>query len=472
MSMDWDGFETSTVPEEVKNNSGKVKLKRQETKVTRHKTAIAEVLRQCQHESKDDAYAFGTSNHEKTLSAPAREHFIAKYFFRIFEIRGAAKAPDRADPVSRLVDSFVFEAASNILIILNCVYMWVSADWDIMNVSSPEAQPPDQLEQIELAFTVAYTVEFLMKLARFRLYYFYDSSWKYNWLELTLLVLSYVFLAAESGNNLGWLRMLRVLKLAKAFRIIRLMGAMKSLKAMLSSLLNTLSTLFWSAFMMFVCLFFFSLIIVIRVTSYLKGEEVDPEVEDELLANFGGIWRAILTLGNVSTGGDGWLGYYDLLEPTGWVNQTILLMCVAFLMIALLNVILGIFVDQAMSVWSSNKEDAVFQYVDEQQEIASNIRALCQEFEDEVSDSFTQDVWDAAIKKGSIQAFLNLVGLSVHNTLDIFDALLLSGEDGVVYIDEFVQGCMRMKGTASACDMMVVLHEVQAIRKLLESSKQ
>jgi hypothetical protein len=85
MSMDWDGFETSTVPEEVKNNSGKVKLKRQETKVTRHKTAIAEVLRQCQHESKDDAYAFGTSNHEKTLSDQAREHFIAKYFFPNFD---------------------------------------------------------------------------------------------------------------------------------------------------------------------------------------------------------------------------------------------------------------------------------------------------------------------------------------------------------------------------------------------------
>jgi hypothetical protein len=393
---------------------------------------------------------------------------------------GTFEAAELGDPISKLVDSTVFATIVNGVIFLNCIFMWVSADEELSRAhQNGDIPSADFVVYGELAFMIAYSVEFVCKLIRFRAGYFVGPEWKYNWLDFFLLFLSYFFHFSDTGNNLGFLRTVRILKLAKALRVFRLVATFKSLRAILISLINTLGTLGWSILMLAVIHFLFGLVIVLRVAQFLgtakdEAEEngypphtldhLDGSVDVEnLMFWFGDVFKAMRALYGTSSGGEGWQTFFDLLLPTSWVNSAFMLFFVFFSQIAILNIILGIFVDDAMKSMQSSKEEAIFEYADAEAEIADNIRQLCNEADASQTGTISKKEWVDAIRKGSMQAYLDLIGLRMHNVMEFFNALAAQ-HNGQVDIDEFVKGCMRMKGSASAFDMQVLMAKVDELK--------
>jgi hypothetical protein len=260
------------------------------------------------------------------------------------------------------------------------------------------------------------------------------------------------------------------LKLAKALRVFRLVATFKSLRAILISLINTIGTLGWSILMLGVIHFLFSLVIVLRIAQWLTsmtqdGIPVDPEQEADLMTWFGSVFTAMRSLYGTSSGGEGWQTLYNVLEPVGWGEQAFMLFFVFFSQIAILNIILGIFVDDAMKSMESTKEEAIIEHLEEEMEIAANIESLCRDVDTTKSGSISKQEFKVALSKGSMQAYLDLVGLKAHNLHHYFNALSEKGEGGEVDISEFVKGCMSMRGQASAYDMNVVLRQVEGIYK-------
>jgi hypothetical protein len=347
--------------------------------------------------------------------------------------------------------------------------MWAEADAAISNIGEP---PSEFMHITETVFLSAYTVEFLLKMVRFRWEYFVGPDWKYNWLDSFLLVQSYIFEFSGSSGNFVFLRTIRILKLAKALRVFRLVATFKSLRAILVSLMNTLGTLGWSILMLAIIHFLFALVIVLRVSEWLTRQQedgipVDPLYYEEVMWWFGSVFAAMRALYGTSSGGEGWPTFYDLLEPTGTLNQAFVLFFVFFSQIAILNIILGIFVDDAMRCMESSKEEAIFEHAEQQREIAANIEALCLEADTSGCGKLSRDEWANAIRKGSMQSYLDIVGLRVCNVLEFFEIMAAQSPHGEVDIRHFVKGCMRARGDASRFDMQVVRNEVDAMRSKL-----
>ncbi|CAK0821191.1 unnamed protein product [Prorocentrum cordatum] len=385
---------------------------------------------------------------------------------------GTSEAPPRFDPVSLAVDSRAFSIVVYSMILLNCVFMVHAANEEIDRYSSG---PSEFVVIVELIFQALYTIECIVKLWRFRLYYFYDSNWKYNWLDFSLLLMGVYYNFFENLlPNLTWLRMLRMLKLAKALRVIRLIAMVKPLRAILKSLASTIGTLGWSVVMLSGILFLFALIFVLRVASYLEEQELDgsldPQVRDGLLQTYGSVETTMRNLYICSTGGDDWIACFDPLLPTGAVNQWVFLGFVAFTQIAVLNIILGIFVDEAMRSMLAETSERAREHAEELLQTERELRALCVEADTDGNGKLTQGEWLMAVKTSRLKNYLHMLDFRSSEVKDLVDSMCEQSPDGAVDIDAFVRACMRCRGAASRFDVQHVLRSIEGLRQSLRAS--
>merc|ERR1719382_614240 len=83
--------------------------------------------------------------------------------------------------------------------------------------------------QVEIAFLGLYTIELTLKILVHRLYYFVNSDWAWNWLDVGLVAYSSlelvsVLLYSDKGEGFLFLRVLRVFKMTKVARLFRLIS--------------------------------------------------------------------------------------------------------------------------------------------------------------------------------------------------------------------------------------------------------
>merc|ERR1712125_41687 len=90
------------------------------------------------------------------------------------------------------------------------------------------------------------------------------------------------------------------------------------------------------------------------------------EEDSELKMHYGSVLRAMLSFFKASTGGDDWSTFYEPLEPLTALDKAFFLFCMAFIQIAAWNIILGIFVDDAMKCMASGNQEKAKEFAREQ----------------------------------------------------------------------------------------------------------
>merc|ERR1740121_3333502 len=81
---------------------------------------------------------------------------------------------------------------------------------------------------------------------------------------------------------------------------------------------------------------------------------------------FPSVHRSMITLFMASNAGEDWVVHYRVLEQTGSFNKHAYIVYIAFIQIAVMNIILGIFVDKAMKNLSSESADALREHMKEE----------------------------------------------------------------------------------------------------------
>jgi hypothetical protein len=251
------------------------------------------------------------------------------------------------------------------------------------------------------------------------------------------------------------------------FRLIR---SLSVLRLMLNSLVGSMSSLFWSLVMMGIIFFMFGLVIVQNVANYL-GENADlrPDEGMETLRNeFGSVQTAMLSLFMATTGGNDWAHWYEALEPIGSVSTTLYLFYIAFSQIAVMNILTGIFVENAMSLAVPDRQ-AMFseetkKYLVQAQELNAIVRALDASHDGFLTiEEFRKGMADES--PAGLRTYLGSQGIHEADA-DYFYQMLLAAHFGKeVGISSFVGGCMKLKGGAQSLDLQALVMEVKIMHK-------
>jgi hypothetical protein len=252
----------------------------------------------------------------------------------------------------------------------------------------------------------------------------------------------------------------------------------KPLRAILKSLASTLGTLTWSIVMLVIVLFLFSLILVIRVTSFLQEEPDQRDivvglhgetVVETVEATYGSVGLGLLHLFMCVTGGHDWSVYYDPLKPTGEINCIIFLFFIVFTQISVLNIILGIFVDDAMKNLLSDKEEKALEHADEQRQLSDTLREICQEIDVGGDGKITTEEFNKAVTNAKFKNFLETMDFKASELRDLLNILCSGKYTEGINIEAFVSLCMRFRGPASCMDMQMVLGAIGEVRESIAS---
>ena len=186
----------------------------------------------------------------------------------------------------------------------------------------------------------------------------------------------------------------------------------------------------------------------------------------EVKDHFGSVVQTMLSLYMAVTGGNDWSLYYHLLQHTG-IYQYLFLGYTFFFAFAIYNILTGIFVERAVAANMPDREQQILQERKKLLEQADELRYLFACLDLDASGLISLEEFVKCMKNPRIVAYMSSVGVSVHDVEYLFR--IVANENEEVEIDRFVDGCMAIKGSATALDMQKQMYHIRQLSSTLKS---
>jgi len=412
---------------------------------------------------------------------------------RLWDWWTSLEEPPRTGQVAQLVlENRNFDLTCAFVILLNSVFTGYTVNFEIQNLGK---KPDPFMEVMELIFLSFYTVEMGLKIHVHRLYYFCNEDMSWNLFDFFLVLVSLIDQIAYysgSGNsaNMTFARSVRVFKLGKIFRMFRVMRFLRELRVMMLSIAGSFASLFWSFVMLaFIC-GMFSLIFVQRLTNYLmEGHPALHQVDgsgstlyQKILAKFGSVELGCLSLYQTTTGGVDWEEVYNIIQKSGAVNSVIFIFYISFFNFAVLNILTGIFVENAMKLAAPDREELMMDQRRREEKDIDALRKLWAtldqerrkrdsqigKLQNEEAGTLSLQELEEFLYETRTNSYLASLGIDIKDVKMFFKALSAVSGTNRLHIDDFVDHCLRMKGVATSIDLHGLAFETKLLKREFE----
>eukprot|EP00419_Tripos_fusus_P065509 CAMPEP_0172931204 /NCGR_PEP_ID=MMETSP1075-20121228/219377_1 /TAXON_ID=2916 /ORGANISM="Ceratium fusus, Strain PA161109" /LENGTH=768 /DNA_ID=CAMNT_0013792523 /DNA_START=72 /DNA_END=2380 /DNA_ORIENTATION=+ len=230
---------------------------------------------------------------------------------------------------------------------------------------------------------------------------------------------------------------------------------------------GSLANLGWSLAMLALIFYLFALVFVQLTAAQLAdvfGEDpaLVPKAKEEMQA-FSSVQDAMLTLYMSCSGGEDWLVFYTDIREVGWAGALLFVFFVAFMQIAVMNILTGIFVEQAMKLARPDRDQLAYKQRRAEIAEAAELRKMIRDMDKDGDGTIKRSELCEYIDDGKLKAFLKTLGLDLKNA-DLFFHIIDAAKDEID-IETFVRECMNLRGTASNFDLAYLINHMREIEK-------
>jgi len=247
---------------------------------------------------------------------------------------------------------------------------------------------------------------------------------------------------------------------------------------MIRALAGTVQPLVWCSVMVLIILIiygtFFAESAAQRISNHYHWAVAPAEGSDEelLIESWGGLDRAVFTLFKAMLGGMDWGDAYDSLTTykDPWLIKTGFIFFICFTYIAFLNTVTAVFIQCAFVRLEKDKSFAV------QRELEEKINYLCtaQDLfklldEDEVG---TIKLTNLVLHIQDPQVFSLFQRLQLDVEADQFQKMFVlmdTDRSGLVNMEEFMAGCLRLRGKATSLALELLHSDVKYMIRHMET---
>jgi len=372
-----------------------------------------------------------------------------------------AKAPPPSK-LSLAVTSSNFDTLTAVVITANSLFIGVVTD-DAVTGGDVK---PGWMKGLELSFQLFYICELFLKLAAHRLYFLIGPDWNWNLFDAFLVVTALYdiyndwLVNSEDGKfNITFLRALKILKMVKILRIFRVMRFFRELRLILNSIGGSMRSLFWSWVMLMLIYYIFGLAFTQAVTPLIIAADTDTDVKELMIFHWGSVYTSMLTLYKSTTGGVDWA------EPAvslGAVSRAwFLVFCtyIIFMICAVLNILTGIFVENAMKAAQDDNENMIGEHLAKEMSICKRLKKFCHQMDVDKSGTISWDEFKQHMEVAEMTAYLSAIDISMMDIQVFYEMLSDTLDQSEIAIDMLVDGMMKMKGHARGIDLQVLQWE-------------
>jgi hypothetical protein len=362
--------------------------------------------------------------------------------------------------LGRLVTSNTFEMVCMLVILVNTVYMGYHTELRVSYAKNHLGKGPkeDQVNDImEIAFFFCYCMEFILKLLYWRCEFFRGHDGRLNMFDGGLLVLNLIDLMKIGGANLMSLRIVKLVnKFVKVMRMGRVVRFCKELRVILVALTHSMKTFIWTMLAMALMMYMIAVILVMGVADYLEESASPNDGKIAALDHWGSIGQAMLTNYKAVTAGEPWGEAIDSIVVAGKFYFWLWLVYIGLLMFSVLRVLTGILTQHAKQAFDQDHAET----------IETNMWELFRSIDEDGSGQVSPEEFHAHLKTKAAVEFMHTIGMNPLDLVKLIHLLDASGT-GQVDVEEFVNGCKQVRGSAKNLDMTMQGHRLEDIAKHL-----
>lgn len=384
--------------------------------------------------------------------------------------------------LERAVASMYFELFWATAILTNSILVGVQAN---RYATGPSADPVDfAMMYIIWGYTMAFTVELLMRMGANGKAFFTDTKqciWNYfDLFIVTISIVEMVFdiiiwsagqisgsgtLPSSSGNATGVrvLRILRITRLVRIIRIIRIVRFIRALRTLVYSIIGTIRSLVWAMLLLIMIIYVYAVIFTQAVADHLlSGGGLTPRPGFALY--WSSVPRSMLTLFEAIVGGISWDVALVPIFDVGWPWVFLFIIYICFTFLAVLNVVTGVFCQSAIEGSQHDQEMLIQEKMKNKTQYMDRVRQLFESIDEDGSGTITIQELEDHLNDAAMQAYFQSLDIDTSDAWALFKLLDSEGSHRID-CEDFVDGCMRLKGAAKAIDLAQLIHEQKNMRR-------
>jgi len=380
------------------------------------------------------------------------------------------KHPDAHPLVWRIVTHRSFELTVSFIILVNSIFIGVASEYAINNLQD---QAPWGIYGMELFFHAFFVSELCAKVYVFRISFFIGRDLRWNNFD-AFLVLAAMYdvitpaLAMDdlTNGNVTFLRSFRLLKLLKVFRLIRVLRFFRELRLMLYSIVESGNSLLWALLLVTITLYLFSLIFIQGVTHILADRlDLSENTVEAMYTYWGSVGTGMTSIWMSISGGVDWGDIAEPLKEAGIFYYGLFVLIIAFLTIAMLNILTGIFVGNALEVGEEDRQNVEYQQAEKSKKFNKALKDVFCEADEDGSGTLSWTEFSEHVKTPAMQGYLHALELDIKDVAFFFKVISHNSPDGNVDIDEFLSGCTRLKGSVRMLDIESLSSELRVLSR-------
>jgi len=376
----------------------------------------------------------------------------------------------------KLVSDNRFEAFFGIVVFTNAIFIGYQVDTAVR-----QDREEGWARVVNQIYTCIFTAELALRMMDARWSFFWQTNmWYWNLLDTVIVVISWVefmlqtfflddgYASSRNSSQFRVLRIVRITRLIKVIRVTRIIRFIRALRMMVHQLISTVRSLLWAVALLTLIIYVFS---IMFSQAYLMNLDNNPSGEglpEMLVQYWSTIPRSMLTLFQAVTGGVSWDDVSRPLSSMGSIPVLMFVVYICFAQLAVLNVITGVFCQSAIDSAAHDQELVAQAMLENRQLYADKLKQIFADFDESGSGLITMQEFRAHLKDENVRAYLDSMEVDTSDVLTLF-RLLDSDDRAILQMDEFVAGCMRLKGAAKGIDMAKLCYAQEVLSKRLES---
>jgi len=232
------------------------------------------------------------------------------------------------------------------------------------------------------------------------------------------------------------------------------MSFFKDLRVLIQAICNTLKTAVWALILLLASMYVFGIglaqqaaeaILIIETTGIFQNEDYF----DNLKLYWGSLGSSIMSLFMSIYGGMDWESAYRPLESVGVPAALIFLLFIVFELFCVLNVITGIFCQNAIDTYLQDTQNVIDAHLAEKQKMVDTLTEIFQGWDTQGIGLCSAAEFEARIQDKNLRNLLRSMDVDTRDAVALWKMFDVNGE-GNINLDDFIHGCISLRGSAKA----------------------
>lgn len=222
----------------------------------------------------------------------------------------------------------------------------------------------------------------------------------------------------------------------------------------------------WAMVLLFSIQYIFGLVFTEALNDRLKEDSEAFADNKQLVEYYGSLGRTVYTLFQAMSGGISWGEVANPLGDLGVLYEVMFNVYITFVVFAVMNVVTGIFCQNAIECAAKDEEEVIAEQMDAQGEYVARLQKLFTNLNEYNDGEVTIDDFLNHMENPKVQAYFSAMGLDAADAQTIF-RVLDTDNGGSVEMSEFISGCLKIRGPAKRLDIAEMSTRLGTLEKQL-----